>query len=515
MSALAGFGSVRDVISDDNDHPFIDQQDPITSISVNRSVKEVILVIEEPEADTRERNVINPKIPPSTEGHHQQHDHPHLAQITTRTQTMPSSSSSSDRTQNTTSLTSTLPPTLTPPKATLFVHVGPPKTGTKTLQVMLTAWEGILMEKDNILYTGLRVMPDQGRRSGPAIGDLLRNFQCFVSAFNADRANKTLPGCFTYSVQKFEEEYHKSMGQDGVPTSFIQSSEFLTENRKLLWNLIGYEFFQRHVEQYYNLKIISTYRRLEDWYPSARHQVVLRTQNKRWKAEIPPIFPQVLDLARTETHWAYPTPSEFIQRVWQFNRMDDKKQSNLTLLVHNMHLDKDSFDMFETFVCTILQAENTCQFIQQQRRQEETHGNSAVDMNFFKNLKMNDSPDKKINLLYDEIASAAAARNIINKDKIKRRPAWLKLRAFHEETLNQTIKDLPMQCPSHDQLEEYLNISITVERKIVPEFAASPEVEEEHRAGFWKSADSGKYCSVNVTAVLEDATWRKFFQSMT
>jgi len=74
-----------------------------------------------------------------------------------------------------------------------------------------------------------------------------------------------------------------------------------------------------------------------------------------------------------------------------------------------------------------------------------------------------------------------------------------------------TVHDLPMKCPSRDELEEYLQASLAYERAVVPEFAEVHE--EEHIKEYWKKAET-KYCSIDTEQVLQDAVWLRLFQEI-
>lgn len=120
-------------------------------------------------------------------------------------------------------------------------------------------------------------------------------------------------------------------------------------------------------------------------------------------------------------------------------------------------------------------------------------------------------PTTKVILAYDELATAATAIGLIDTTR-KTRPAVFKAAKLRQEkVLNMTHEDFPLTCPSRGELESFLNVSIQLEAKIVPEFHASPEGKQVHQETFWKNVARKKYCSVDSKAVLADPSWAKFF----
>jgi hypothetical protein len=63
-------------------------------------------------------------------------------------------------------------------------------------------------------------------------------------------------------------------------------------------------------------------------------------------------------------------------------------------------------------------------------------------------------------------------------------------------------------------LDGFLNLSLSLEHEIVPEFASLVGVEKEHRSSFWKNVERSKFCWIDTDATLRNATWQDFFRQL-
>ena len=66
--------------------------------------------------------------------------------------------------------------------------------------------------------------------------------------------------------------------------------------------------------------------------------------------------------------------------------------------------------------------------------------------------------------------------------------------------------DLPLNCPTQSQYDGMLNLSLSLEKELVPKFANLPLTEAEHRSSFWKQVETKKFCWIDTESVLKDAT---------
>jgi hypothetical protein len=88
------------------------------------------------------------------------------------------------------------------------------------------------------------------------------------------------------------------------------------------------------------------------------------------------------------------------------------------------------------------------------------------------------------------------------------------IQRHQETTLSMTTQDFPMTCMSRDQADIFLDMSLRMEKEVLPDYYASANGEEQHRQGFEKSFQRNRFCNVDVAAVVEDDSSLRDFVSM-
>ena len=136
-------------------------------------------------------------------------------------------------------------------------------------------------------------------------------------------------------------------------------------------------------------------------------------------------------------------------------------------------------------------------------------------------------------LFYDALAMSASEAGLIDRDHYKHPAVTKQVKEYHMKALLNTSSSLSsppssfldvfvLKCPSSTQLEGVLNLSLSLEADIFPEFVAtnpsSPcsnnnsNISKEHQENFWKQASKHKFCWLNGTATLQMVEWKEFFQ---
>jgi len=363
--------------------------------------------------------------------------------------------------------------TTTTAKPSFLIHVGPPKTGTTTTQTILTVYRDQLL-LDNIDYLGFQMWPDHHWQKYEALG---RSIQDIPGCLWCKQKNHI---CAKTCWPRFTELLRE---QRGHGNSILLSDEVYTRNRSFPAKY--FRDLQEYVRDDWNLEFIVTYRRLEDWYPSARRQIMLRNKGKWPKHPYAPLFPGVLNSAKGMRHTSYRTSKEVISAL---------ESAGLTVRVFNFH--ENNNDLTKTVLCNVLP--------------EATHA-CAASLNSPIDLHMADDKQEKENVFYDEILTNAIGQGLFDQKTVSKKNARKRARRYVEETLNMTVHDLPMKCPSREELEEYLQASLAYERAVVPKFAEAHE--KEHIKEYWKKAET-KYCSIDTDQVIQDAGWLKLFENI-
>jgi hypothetical protein len=175
-------------------------------------------------------------------------------------------------------------------KSKLFLHVGPPKTGTSFLQGTITKSAYVTLLQDDIQYLGVcldkarrQVDPNTTADTGdPSRGRHFYSYKeipnltpdqlyatCpreFISLFESD--SSSLPKLHPYLQQIVRLALASSSSQSGSPRHAVMANEFLSEirhesQRDLLWQFLS---------KYYDVHVLLTYRRLHEWLPSYFYQ---------------------------------------------------------------------------------------------------------------------------------------------------------------------------------------------------------------------------------------------------
>ena len=114
---------------------------------------------------------------------------------------------------------------------------------------------------------------------------------------------------------------------------------------------------------------------------------------------------------------------------------------------------------------------------------------------------------------YSTLATIAFQKGILDKSE-KRSRIVKDMTKYFQGELNLPFRHLPLRCPPRAELEKLLNISLTFEKKLMPEWYLLPDGEQSHRDSFWRTADERKeFCSVNSTAVFHNkSTWEEVLE---
>jgi hypothetical protein len=459
-----------------------------------------------------------------------------------------------------------------------FVHIGPPKTGTTTLQAYMTQYQHDLWQQDRIRYLGKYIHPSskKHKKDNPdnPVQEMLQFVKCLTkqeqkqqqqkqqrmmqtnaTVNNADETTIDISatanpcGNFSSILASMEENVINNNAANSATTTIQPNAYFISEEHLAFSrSLIHYPRVLQRLQQavrtpqpqpQLQLHVVITYRRPLHWLPSARKQVNLRSQKyNRWKGEIPPLFPTALQNLELDggagRHQYYPTP-------WELRRIVE--QYDIPYSIYNVHHDDDNNNnnntqqqqtsMLETWMCDILSAHNLCQQLLQQRKNNNNNNHSSSStQQQEQEKKLNALPQRNTDLLYDEIVSAARARGLLLLGAhIQRKQAIQAAQEFWEQQpqppqpqnlhLNSnnnnknrtmTTDDLPMKCPSPNEMERFWNVSWQLELEMVP--SSSSLSREEYQKPLLLLQQQRKLCSVDIAAVLQDAKWQSFFATM-
>ena len=338
-------------------------------------------------------------------------------------------------------------------KKPLFVlHVGPPKTGTTSLQYMIESYESLLFE-DNYFSTGNASFIDSFNVCTRRVRKAGRVIECW------SKLNGTL-------------ETHRSLGHN-----VILSNEMISVQTQAVdyWDLIV-SLLEPWMP---NVLVVVGYRHLHNFLPSTHYEL---QKNQRW--------PSSLERGKSVTPFVkfwnqnhgqdllgpIPTPTTVIK---QFRAA----QYNVSVL------DIETKEQIGEFFCGILpDAARTCQHhLSQPPARHVLNTNDKGQVN------------------YDSLAIIAFTRHYLKKDQT-RKYVRNQVKEFNEKGLKRGPNDFPLSCLNEDQQVQFLEESITHARS-----AGFSNMDDNIRVDFAKARDKKKFCSINATVAFEDPVWKDFF----
>ena len=341
----------------------------------------------------------------------------------------------------------------------LFVlHVGPPKTGTTSLQYILKAYQQILVE-DSYHYLG----------NAKAMGG---DFTRCMNKMEKNRKEEDRK-CWETFIGLLE--YHRHLGHN-----IIVSNEVIGfhTGRNFPWSLIhGY------LGKWSRVEIVVSYRHLHNFVPSAHFEL---QKNLRWPG--PPEFGKFVtpfpyfwkfECNRTAVG-SIPTPGAVKARF---------EAANYTVKM----LDVESQDQISHFFCTILERANrTCSL----------HlTNSSLQL-----PELNQRNDGHLN--YDSLA-LLAWQNKLLKNEQTRRYLRAKIKFHQEVTLGLSANDFPLDCLDSVQETRLLTESLQHARDCGLD--TNGEAGQIFQSNFIHAKETKKFCTVNATLAFAEEKWQHFF----
>ena len=126
------------------------------------------------------------------------------------------------------------------------------------------------------------------------------------------------------------------------------------------------------------------------------------------------------------------------------------------------------------------------------------------------NITLGEDKNKAENKLwYDMLAVESHERGLVSKSRLV---VYKQIQRFQERTLGKSSTDFPKTCPPQSFMKRLLKESLRTEKKLFPQ--QYKKLERKHRKAFARAVESGKFCTINATRVLEDRQWLQFFKRL-
>jgi hypothetical protein len=395
-----------------------------------------------------------------------------------------------------------------------IIHVGPPKTATTTLQYGL---RDINLTADGLLYFH---HPKSPSPADAALIRNLRNDDCHKKYKQQqqlnrhdDDGNTTAPDCW----QPFVNELIHDRQLYGPNISWLYSSETFgigTNPQPFYWQGLQ-QSLQRTLG--IRLVVVITYRRYAAWLLSCHGHVTKYTGRKpaweRWGSgrRVDGLLPLVIQERHkigSSMHFPFLYTDQMRQRIVGDN---DNQSASMDVRLLNLHHTMYTSPM-SILLCDVLK-EVTPRSCMQSIAQDANHeANNTLRLN---SAATQESDERRPTISnYDRIVTAAHDAGLLTTTNttslpIKRRAAGLQCRDWHQNTLQESEFDLPMECPNESHVETLWNWTLAKETALLgPALLNTVDLRRE----FDKLVAYPRLCVVNATAVLQNSTWASLWK---
>lgn len=366
----------------------------------------------------------------------------------------------------------------------VIVHIGPPKTGTTSVQNFLACHDQVL-EKDNFFFLG-KVNRECAKKQKK---DWVRPF---VQLQGLPRKMRDIDG------SKLRDEIHERLNNGNnvilSDESFVGTSE---KSGPLLQSLntttsAGHDIVQHDVVLFIG------YRRYYDWMLSLYHY----ENTPQWYAKA------AWEKWPSQGGAKVPTLTEFFHRhiVNQHPAAEYRDAFSQTIpnvVYLNLH---NTNDVLSEFLCEAVPS----------MRHSCTYYTSDVLAGTEKKANRRDAKDPH-SLDYELLAHQAFVRGLIHGNITRRRAVQGIKTKFQTMYCNQSdnsdsnnTETLPLQCLTSPQKAKLLNASLYWERTLLPDFFNTKRGEAELTTQFAKE----QFCTVNVEQVFDSKAWEPFFECL-
>jgi len=411
-------------------------------------------------------------------------------------------------------------------KQILYLHVGPPKTATTTIQQHLTDTQTLLM-KDNIHFIG-KYMPRDGWNCGFPLPSHCLMFQRYADKAEKEK-NPNYEGNCTASMIDQLDAYYES-GGDAIISDEVIGIMFSVKNERA--NTALKDFFNQVLRRNpWEIRVLVGYRPYFDFLRSQFSQFWSNKSIPRKKCagkkkllEWPLLNGKPLPGEKGKGEPIPALRDGIYYREWPSadELVDQYKPYADRIQVFDITTTADASDssvptrgnLVVRFFCDLLEgADHTCAF-QKERVEDlsssnEANGSKKLNVDWMNAAKSHD---------YDRIATAAGAKGLVNRTQIKRCHVTFLVRAFVAEadkkddasTSKISSQNLPMLCPGESTGAHLEKETLDREMKLFPE----RDPHWETIALYEKAYDEGKLCSVDADKVVEMEEWKAFFKSI-
>lgn len=345
----------------------------------------------------------------------------------------------------------------------LIIHVGPEKTASTSLQKAFYnfATNKRAFDRDNYVYMGRYTT--------------LRPLQEVLLYCPGKMKENPEHKCYKRFLRLVQDERWRDK-------NVLLSEEVYC---KAIWDVetipIVQQYFLPLLQEQWDIEVVAIYRRFHDWLVSARKQRDAELSIRQlWPQEGGEPLDSWKEIMLLRKHERYGLRSHYLP-----DGLAQWYDLNVSVTVLNLH----QSNITERFVCDFLpNATNTCQFYRSQRRERTANVRSGLEY------------------FFDNIVYAAAAKGIFDTT------SWRRHDIVKNLTLSyRSIPDLPLICPSSDDLEDLLQESIRWEQYYAPDHSDI----ESLKMSFQELDQAKQFCRVDTDLLLEGVSeWSEVLQKL-
>ncbi len=362
------------------------------------------------------------------------------------------------------------------------IHIGPYKTGTTAIQQYSRELVHELA-KDNYempwayLKKKLTLHRQQGKETVPPWWSKQMYFAlCFFQDVPETRSK----------LENATDCRHELLDSGNEIADINKNSLLISAEQFSNTELEGVSSLHQYVSNRWdNVTIVAAYRRYFEWIVSFYNEkyrglkIVKIVHANNTNRLYPSIYEELLsDQFQDEIKHKYT-----LAAVARFKRYFPD------VVVLNYH-DK-SKRLVERFYCDVIpDASNTCKKM--------------------KKLKVNESVNKSIKRVYQELAYAAHRKGLINISSHEK-VAESSIQQYQEKKLNLTADDFPHRCPPTHVLKEIWNITLQSER----EFGSlADDLAIQSLRDDFDNYSKTRLCEIDLEAILASSHWIEFFTNL-
>eukprot|EP00581_Thalassiosira_minuscula_P028793 CAMPEP_0183756010 /NCGR_PEP_ID=MMETSP0739-20130205/4697_1 /TAXON_ID=385413 /ORGANISM="Thalassiosira miniscula, Strain CCMP1093" /LENGTH=464 /DNA_ID=CAMNT_0025993065 /DNA_START=135 /DNA_END=1529 /DNA_ORIENTATION=+ len=362
-------------------------------------------------------------------------------------------------------------------KPTAVIHIGPPKTGSSSLQYSLRSVAAITaMNNDEYSMPWQIKAANDGMHHDSSEYEFL---SCFLSKkrmakMERGRANPLCP--------EGELSFVHQLGKEGK--NIFLSGEGFSSVAMDITSLAAY------LECYWDTTIVYFHR----WF----HDLVFSHYGQYAKGFEKKSFEDFM-AARGSGNVYYYSMLKHFERMY---KSDFNEGSYASIYNYREHFDnvvaldfndKSSSLQEKVFCDAMPNAEHTCEYFSDHKQEIQNQAQPLVYNNIAYGANM---------LALTTYCSRDHFDDVIEK-----------IKDYQEVTLGLTYSDFPIRCVDNATLKRLIDLSIEHRRKILIDKPLTKAAEENIRTEYWEKMKKAS-CEADINAILEKPEWLQFFDAL-